>query len=62
VDKEGYLTGQAYLELKSAEEGTPLLIFTGAAKEKTSVPPAELKLGGKASLPTQAVVVSRFPK
>ena len=62
VDKEGFLTGQAYLELKSAEEGTPLFIYQGAAKDKTGVVPAELKPGGKASLPTAAAVVSRFPK
>jgi len=62
VDKEGFLTGQAFLELKSAEEGTPLFIYQGAARDKTGVVPAELKPGAKASLPTAAVVVSRFPK
>jgi glycine hydroxymethyltransferase len=62
VDKEGFLTGQAYLELKSAAEETPLFIYQSAAKEKTAAAPAELKPGGKANLPTPAVVVSRFPK
>ncbi len=61
VDKEGFLTGQAYLDLKNADEGTPILIFQSAPKEAGKAP-AELKQGDKKDLPTQAVVVSRFPK
>jgi glycine hydroxymethyltransferase len=61
VDKEGFLTGQAYLELKSAEEGTPVYIFQGAP-DKAGKAPAELKTGEKALLPTPATVISRFPK
>jgi glycine hydroxymethyltransferase len=61
VDSEGLLTGQAYLELKSAEEGTSIYIFQGAP-DKAGKAPAELKVGEKATLPTPATVVSRFPK
>jgi len=61
VDKDGLLTGQAYLELKSAEEGTPIFVYQGAPKEGSKIP-AEMKLGEKSLLPTPAVVVSRFPK
>jgi glycine hydroxymethyltransferase len=60
VDAEGYLTGQAYVELKSAEVGTPIAIFQSAPKEGGKAP-ADLKSGDKLTLPTAAVVVSRFP-
>jgi glycine hydroxymethyltransferase len=61
LDSEGFLTGQAFVELKSAEEGSPVFIYQSAPKE-TSKPPSELKIGDRAVLPTQAVIVSRFPK
>jgi glycine hydroxymethyltransferase len=61
VDKEGYLTGQCFVELKSAEEGTPIQIFQGAPKE-TGKAPVTMKFGDKATLPTPATIVSRFPK
>jgi glycine hydroxymethyltransferase len=61
VDIEGYLTGQAFVDLKSAEEGAPIAIFQSAPKEAGKAP-AALKLSEKAALPTAAVVVSRFPK
>ncbi len=61
VDKDGLLTGQAFVELKYAEEGTPLFIFQGAPKQSSKAP-AELHPGDRIPLPTQAVIVSRFPK
>ncbi len=61
VDKEGYLTGLAFVDLKSAEEGTPILIYQGAPKDPGKAP-AGLKMGDRATLPTPAVVVSRFAK
>jgi glycine hydroxymethyltransferase len=61
VDSEGFLTGQAFLELKSAEEGTPISIFQGAPKTAGKAP-AEMKTGDRINLPTQAVVITRFPK
>jgi glycine hydroxymethyltransferase len=61
LDNEGFLTGQAFVEMKSAEEGTPVFIYQSASKE-AGKPPAELKNGDRAVLPTPAVIVSRFPK
>ena len=61
VDSEGFLTGQAYVELKSAEEGTPIAIYQGAPKTAGKAP-AELEPGDRVILPTPAVIVSRFPK
>ncbi len=61
VDMEGMLTGQAYLELKYAIEGTPVYVYQGAP-EKAGPAPAGMKLGEKGLLPTEAVVLRRFPK
>jgi glycine hydroxymethyltransferase len=61
ADMEGYLTGQAYVELKYAVEGTPIYLYQ-SAPEKAGPAPAEMKLGDKGLLPTEAVVVSRFAK
>lgn len=61
VDSDGFLTGQAYLDLRNAEEGTQISIYQSAS-DKAGKAPAELKSGDKANLPTPAVVVSRFPK
>jgi len=61
VDSEGYLTGQAFVELKSAQEGTPVAIYQGAPKAASKAP-AELKTGDRMLLPTPAMILSRFPK
>ncbi len=61
VDSEGYLTGQAYVELKSAEEGNAIYIYQ-SAPNKPGKAPAELKPGDKTTLPSPATVISRFPK
>jgi glycine hydroxymethyltransferase len=61
VDSEGFFTGQAFLELKSAVEGTPIFIYQ-SAHSLNSQNPSELKTGDKVSLPSPAIVVSRFPK
>ncbi|MEA4909712.1 MAG: glycine cleavage system aminomethyltransferase GcvT [Anaerolineaceae bacterium] len=61
VDKEGFLTGQAYLENKAAVEGNTLFVYQGAPKTASKAP-AELKTGDKVNLPTVIQVVSRFPK
>lgn len=61
VDSEGFLTGQAYLELKYAVEGTPIAIYQGAPKTAGKAP-SELKIGERVNLPTPATVMSRFPK
>jgi glycine hydroxymethyltransferase len=61
IDAEGFLTGQANLDLKLSEPGTPVLIFQSAPKS-TGKAPAELSIGDRTALPTPAVVVTRFPK
>ena len=61
IDKDGFLTGQAYLENKSAIEGTPIAIFQSASKQVNKAA-ADLGSGDKVILPTPASVVSRFPK
>ncbi len=61
IDSEGYLTGQAFVELKSAAEGTPVAIYQSAPKAAGKAP-AELKAGDRVTLPTPATIVSRFPK
>ncbi|MCJ7707919.1 MAG: glycine cleavage system aminomethyltransferase GcvT, partial [Anaerolineales bacterium] len=61
VDREGYLLGQAYLEMKYTAEGTPIAVFQGASKEAGKAP-AALSIGDRATVPTAATVLSRFPK
>ena len=61
IDTEGFLTGQAYIDLKYTVEGTPIAIFQSAPKV-TGKAPAELNPGDRVTLPTPATVVSRFPK
>ena len=61
IDQEGTLTGQAYVELKYAEENISIYIYQGAP-DKASKAPAELKPGDKCTLPTSAIVIRRFPK
>jgi glycine hydroxymethyltransferase len=61
IDSEGFLTGQALIDLKLAVEGTPVAVFQSAPKSAGKAP-AELKSGDRVNLPTPAVIVSRFPK
>jgi glycine hydroxymethyltransferase len=61
VDSDGFLTGQAFVDQKSAVEGTPIQIYQGAPKSVGKVP-AEVLLGDRVTLPSPATVVSRFPK
>ena len=61
ADMAGTLTGQAYVELKYAVEGTQIYVYQGAP-QAAGPAPAGLKLGDKGLVPTEALVVSRFPK
>ncbi len=61
VDKDGFLTGQAFVELKAAEVGSPIAIYQGSPKAAGKAP-AELQTGDRVNLPTPATIVSRFPK
>ncbi len=61
ADQDGYLLGQAYLDLNYQEEGTPILIYQGAP-QKVSKAPSDLHMGDRAVIPTAATVIRRFPK
>lgn len=61
VDSEGFLTGQAFIDLKYSQEGNPIYIYQSAPASAGKAP-AELGLGDKTTLPTPAIVLSRFPK
>lgn len=64
IDSEGYQLGQVYLKEELAVEGTPLLIFSGAAHSKNGQHKsmADLHIGDRAAIPDSAAVLSRFPK
>ncbi len=59
ADRDGFLTGQAYIDLKFGEEGMPIYIYQGAS-DKPEKAPAELQPGDRTVLPTQAIILSRF--
>jgi len=59
VDSDGFLTGQAFVDLKNSEEGTQVLIYQSASKTALKGP-ADLKIGDRYTIPTPAVVISRF--
>jgi glycine hydroxymethyltransferase len=61
VDKEGFLTGQAYVDLKNSKKGTEILIFQSAS-DKVNKAPALLEIGDRTSIPNLATILSRFPK
>ena len=61
VDKDSYLTGQAYIESKSAAKGTIIYIYQGAPKDSSKTL-GTLKVGERVILPSPAHVLRRFPK
>ncbi|MBN1148476.1 MAG: serine hydroxymethyltransferase [Anaerolineales bacterium] len=61
VDQDGLLTGQAYVDLKSAGEGESIYIYQSAPQQAGKAP-ANLALGDRSIIPTPAIVLSRFPK
>jgi glycine hydroxymethyltransferase len=61
VDMDGYLTGQAYLDAKSAEKGTIIYIYQGAPKDSSKIL-GTLKVGERVNLPSPAHILRRFPK
>lgn len=60
VDQEGYLLGQAYINKKQGEQGTPIAVYQSAPK-KAGKAPADLDMGDRVSIPTPATVLPRFP-
>lgn len=61
IDKEGFLTGQAFIDEKSAVEGTEVFIFQGSP-DKAGKAPSELVTGDRVNLPSVAIILSRFLK
>jgi glycine hydroxymethyltransferase len=61
VDKDGFLTGQAYIESKSAEKGAIIYIYQGAPKDTSKIL-GTLKVGERIILPSPAHILRRFPK
>jgi glycine hydroxymethyltransferase len=60
VEAEGYLLGQAFLDKKYLEPGTPIAVFQSAS-DKVGKAPAALGMGDRVAIPTPATVLSRFP-
>jgi glycine hydroxymethyltransferase len=61
IDSEGFLTGQAFVDLKFSAEKTPILIYQGSP-DKVGKTPDTLDIGDKQVIPTAATIISRFPK
>jgi glycine hydroxymethyltransferase len=61
ADKDGYLLGQAFVDVKFSKADTPIFIFQGAPKKATKAP-AELASGDRVTIPNAATVLLRFPK
>jgi glycine hydroxymethyltransferase len=61
VDRDGYLLGQAYVELKSAVEGTSIGVFQGGYRP-AAIGPAGPEPGDRLGVPSPATVLSRFPR
>ena len=59
VDSNEFLTGQAFIDKQFTDEGTPLYIYQNSA-EAEDIGVSDLSRGKRISLPSKAVVVSRF--
>jgi len=62
ADRMNYLTGQAFIYKKYAEEGTPFFIFQGTPMKADGETRPDLKPGDRIFIPTAATVLRRFPK
>ncbi|MBN1681876.1 MAG: hypothetical protein JW966_16475, partial [Anaerolineae bacterium] len=61
IDSDGYSLGQAYIKLSHADEGTPLLVYSGAASARSIKPLGDLAIGDRVVVPIPVTVLSRFP-
>jgi glycine hydroxymethyltransferase len=62
MDTEGYLVGQAYVNVRHAKVGSGLSIFPRPAREDWDKPYEELEVGDRLVMHSEATVVSRFMK
>ena len=60
IDREGFLTGQAYIELSNTDLGKTIYIYQSSQAVKT-ISVSDLKQGSKVQLPDKAKILSRFP-
>jgi glycine hydroxymethyltransferase len=61
VDQDGFLTGQAYVEMRNAKKRTMFFIYQGAPKEAGKAL-GKLKTGDRVIVPSPAKICRRFPK
>lgn len=61
IDQEGYLTGQAFIDNKTAVEGNRIYIYQSASDREQKAP-AILTVGDRVALPSPATIISRFAK
>lgn len=61
IDSDGFLTGQAFVDLMHRSINTPIHIFQGASKSVGKAP-AEMNTGDRVTLPTLATIMNRFLK
>jgi glycine hydroxymethyltransferase len=61
ADRDGFLIGQAVVDMKYAEEGVPVNIYQGASNIG-EITPSDLRRGDRIALPTAATIIRRFPR
>ncbi|MBN1266570.1 MAG: glycine cleavage system aminomethyltransferase GcvT [Anaerolineales bacterium] len=61
IDSEGYILGQAVIDSKLNKAGTILSIFQGAAENEIPAV-SDISPGKRITVPSQAEVLTRFPK
>ena len=61
IDTDGFLTGQAFIDLKYKKENQPLFIYQ-QVKKQADLRNKSMKPGQRSSSPDGAIVVSRFLK
>jgi glycine hydroxymethyltransferase len=61
IDSLGFLTGQAFISEKYAEEGNGIYIYQGSPQDAGKAP-AQLEMGDRVTLPARATIISRFHK
>ena len=62
IDTEGYFTGQAFVEWKYTEEGTPLWVAGLPERESEDKPRSQMSFGDRVTGLEAITVVSRMPK
>ncbi len=61
LDREGYLLGQALLNVKMSKRDTAVWIYQMGGGKRPLRLPKEIKAGGKMPIPDPATILTRFP-